>query len=498
MAIKVSRKKSSDPKQEQLRQLKDDWNQSVSALIAILISLKRGINGRGDAKFNLPVSSIKDPIPEEIVSFLSGTEMKSKEIIDDAKNIVNKQKDFSETRKKALKEILLTKISSNIFTRFKSKLFNTPIAWWNNDKFLKLKLRTINILYKIEDELEAIDLELSSGSLTNTPLVILKFANVLALYRLTYLKTIEKLIEESSDSSNESKLIEVNDSEKPQLKIQEKPNLNDLEKEPEKQEEHENKIIDYDLPEGPTELTAEQQVQLTSINKLIKYILSDIEAILLFEDLFNDDIIKSVPSNFRKYNREVEKVKEQMKNGLKTFEEFKQFAEKNIIERYYKHIDLLKELTGETRTNKMSIKLIYDRYIERQKESGSNPNLEKSSSIKLVAKNNLKRNLYRWLYSWSFDELRTARIDISKKVDSLAKKINNTSNIFESRESTINDINQATKEINLDLANIASDFYQLASIYNLEAETSKFKGKPLKKIEEKILTSLLKSKEYLS
>ena len=498
MVLKVSRKKSTDSKQEQLRQSKDDWNKEVSALIAHFISLKRGLNGRGDSDNGLPPSSIKDPVPEEVVSFLSGTNYKIKEVIDDAKSIVNEQLMYSQNRKKALQDILLLKEGSNILTRLKSKFFNTPLAWWNNDKALKLKLKTINLIYTLQDKLEELDLNLSSGRMDNTPIVILDFANILGLYRMSYLKVLNRLKSLSEEGNTDKKQpFEFEDNSErqssPERPREIKDPFDDLSEEP--LDVKPEKKIDYHLPKGTAELTAEQTVELSQINKLVKFILNDIEAVLLFENIFdfseNEGFIGSIPGNFRAYIRKIEKAKDQMKNGLKTFDEFKSFVEETLFVKYEELLDYLKELTEEKDQSRMSIKLIFDRYIERQE-------LNKTSSVLLFAKNNFKRNINRWLNSWSFDELRIARVDLAKKTDGLAKLFNNLLDVFEDKNSTITSIEEITKQINKSLIEISADFHDLAINYNIEAETSKFKnGKPLKKIEDKIINYLVKFKENL-
>ena len=45
---KLARKRAIDSLQEELRAEKDEWNGETSEFISALISLKKGINGRGD------------------------------------------------------------------------------------------------------------------------------------------------------------------------------------------------------------------------------------------------------------------------------------------------------------------------------------------------------------------------------------------------------------------------------------------------------------------
>ena len=115
---KIARKVSSDSSQERLRQHKADWNAATSELIAEinefkshLISLKRGINGRGDPKAGLPISNIKNPLPPEIKSYLSGVASEFQglnsafgSLVGGANSIISEQNQYAQTRRKSSKE----------------------------------------------------------------------------------------------------------------------------------------------------------------------------------------------------------------------------------------------------------------------------------------------------------------------------------------------------------------------------------------------------------
>lgn len=96
-----ARKKSNDPLQENLREHKDLWNASTKNLISKLIAFKRGINGRGDLRAGLPPSDIKNPIPNEIVSYLSHLSDDYVSVIKGAEQIIYEQAQYSESRKQS-------------------------------------------------------------------------------------------------------------------------------------------------------------------------------------------------------------------------------------------------------------------------------------------------------------------------------------------------------------------------------------------------------------
>lgn len=88
-----------DPKSQNLRSRKKQWNALVSGVIHILIGAKQGVNGRGNAELGLPPSNIKDPLPKEVVGILSDLATEFQKIIQEAKGIVEEQENYSQTRR---------------------------------------------------------------------------------------------------------------------------------------------------------------------------------------------------------------------------------------------------------------------------------------------------------------------------------------------------------------------------------------------------------------
>lgn len=137
-----SRKKSTDPLQEILRSRKDNFNANTSDLIAKLIAFKRGLNGRGDKNFGLPVSNIKEPLPTQVSSFLEQITSDFQSIVGQAREIISEQNSYSQKRKKSLhRQALLQfnyKLASNPLTRFWARL--NPNLSDSNDRLSLLKL----------------------------------------------------------------------------------------------------------------------------------------------------------------------------------------------------------------------------------------------------------------------------------------------------------------------------------------------------------------------
>lgn len=101
---KEARGHSADPEQEKLREAKDAWNHEVSLLIAELIAFKRGVNGRGDKNLGIPPSSIKDPLPNQVSSYLGTIANQSGKVQEVARSIIDYQTHYSQVRKKKQSE----------------------------------------------------------------------------------------------------------------------------------------------------------------------------------------------------------------------------------------------------------------------------------------------------------------------------------------------------------------------------------------------------------
>lgn len=152
---KLGRKKSSDPVQEALRQEKQDWNEDTSELIKNLISLKKGLNGRGDSSEGLPSSSIKDPMPPQIGAYLNEVASSASKVIEEAKNIIHHQEHYSASRKKkqalSASEEEIIKISEliNEASWFGSRFLARN--WWLRNLPPEHKKLVIDIMYKLVD-----------------------------------------------------------------------------------------------------------------------------------------------------------------------------------------------------------------------------------------------------------------------------------------------------------------------------------------------------------
>jgi len=99
MSLKVSAK-TADPAQQHLRDSKKKWNKATSEFITRMIEFKNAMNGRGSSKYGLPTSNIKNPLPQEVVSFLSELSSNYQLIAEEALRITQEQAQYAQNRRK--------------------------------------------------------------------------------------------------------------------------------------------------------------------------------------------------------------------------------------------------------------------------------------------------------------------------------------------------------------------------------------------------------------
>jgi hypothetical protein len=164
---KSARNRSADPAQEHLRQRKQDWNSACSEFIARLngfkphlISFKRGLNGRGDAKAGLPISDIKNPLPAEIGGYLGAVSSEFNELasvfsqlVGEAGGIMQEQSQYAQRRRKPYKRQAsamqvddgLTITASSSLSRFWANL----AAIWSSDPLKAERLSMLKMAHEL-------------------------------------------------------------------------------------------------------------------------------------------------------------------------------------------------------------------------------------------------------------------------------------------------------------------------------------------------------------
>lgn len=92
--------RSKDQVQQRLRDHKRQWNSVYKDFSQKLKAFKDGLNGRGNAKFNLPPSNIKEPLPNEIGSYLQQLSGEFQKIVGDAEGVIAEQAEYARTRRR--------------------------------------------------------------------------------------------------------------------------------------------------------------------------------------------------------------------------------------------------------------------------------------------------------------------------------------------------------------------------------------------------------------
>ena len=173
---KEARSHSKDPVQEQLRQQKDEWNKEVSLLIAELIAFKRGMNGRGDKNFNIPPSSIKDPLPAEVNSIKDLVNSQYSKILSDSSRISSFQEDYSKNRRKSYKQASFLKENSWWGSRIKSYI---SLLFKLHQAERKIKWRMITSSVELYESFKVFDTHLLSKGEYIIPSSITEFTELL-------------------------------------------------------------------------------------------------------------------------------------------------------------------------------------------------------------------------------------------------------------------------------------------------------------------------------
>lgn len=193
---KKARKPSSDLVQEKLRVHKSQWNGNVSALIGELIALKRGLNGKGDPKHNIPPSSIKDPLPNEVLHTLSEVANHYSDVLNDAKSVINEQSQYSARRRKPKQAMEVEASWAG------SRMWAKMTHWLKLDKEIrKLRFRILDDAADLKRKFKHLHLTLvgRDGSAVPNGLLIVEQITNQFLHLLTNIKRLQKLVEKNNE-----------------------------------------------------------------------------------------------------------------------------------------------------------------------------------------------------------------------------------------------------------------------------------------------------------
>lgn len=165
--IKTSRKQSTDPIQEKLRQEKDSWNKDVSAFIDDVKHFKKLMNGYA-SKFHTDKSKISDPMPADPLTIINTLVGDFNDLSQRSSKIVSYQLEYSKNRKKkqsnsgltnksaniAFTNIDLTSYGSNTISRFFSRLLNPSFGDSEKSRIKRYRMTMLTSCVNISNNLE--------------------------------------------------------------------------------------------------------------------------------------------------------------------------------------------------------------------------------------------------------------------------------------------------------------------------------------------------------
>jgi hypothetical protein len=225
---KSAKKKSADPAQQNIRDAKSKWNDACSATIARLIAFKRGLNGRGDAKFSLPASNIKDPLPPQLGSFLQQLSSEFNTLVLSAANIVGIQNQYSKTRRKKQEKRLayfkyeLEKNASSKLSRFWTHFKGL----FSFKEYKAFRLSMLSSSAKLNKDLFKLEDNALARNIKKTPEVIKAYVTVgsdIEVIKDIYYR-IQTLMDEKKESdANLKKQIELKPGSELESAIENKP-----------------------------------------------------------------------------------------------------------------------------------------------------------------------------------------------------------------------------------------------------------------------------------
>lgn len=456
--IVTARKKSEDPVQEALRQNKDTWNHDASLLIAQLIAFKKGLNGRGEPKVGIPPGSIKDPMPNEVGSYLDQLSERYSKLISDAHKIIEEQATYSETRKKSVKEQTasydpeILKLASWWGSRALTYINNSDInnwRWFSTDEGNNARMLMLKVSTDLIKQLKLIDNFVVSKDINAIPNAIYDFDKFISSFNKLLLPNIKKLVKLEDNANKNIKVSPKRIEEEvssispetiydiaPDDNVTEKPEEPILELSGKKSEELNPKTILSDIV-----ITG----RLIQLMKILKVNDKDIE---LFDNGIKqlrkslDDIVISGNGSLEDINN--------------SYSDLKALSSKLFKIQDKSFSDQLKDVD----------KLIVS------KAGMISPEFEK------VAKNFLNRWLKRQKLKVLPDSDDRIRLDASHKILSLIDLVDAFQNSLEEKEPTLNVIKDRFLAIGAEIGELSDDLFYLGKTHNDEYEQNRLTGKP--------------------
>jgi hypothetical protein len=436
---------SKDPIQQKLRDHKRKWSNNASVLISKIIAFKRALNGRGDAKFNLKPSSIQNPLPNEIPSFLSQLTSDFEKIISDAGTIITEQNNYSKTRKKKLPAKPIQK--ANPLEGIAS--INHSLEKYGSSRLSRFWQYVSGIFSRKEYNPQRLGLLSQAADLR---LNLLDFENAILSIKVSSIpNAIEKYKDLDTDLQaflntydNTVKTIAAK-----VMKPEEKP----------QEEKAQEKSQKQQAPEEPSKEEIKPQPKQDIINK----IKDDLH--LIYNENLNQNEVMEVAKMVNEYEEEEdphlksmweERIKENYKHLIKSIA--------NEVQKTYgpTQIKNLQDILNHVKKNKTALEIFHSPILNTAHNAVSRY---------------LKRDLVKTL---RFNKTSPLRIEIANVIDEMKKYLNSIMNSLE-KNLSIEELNELVGKLKDEFAKIHSPLHVLYSFYLKEYISTKHEKQPFEK-----------------
>ncbi len=483
MAEKIiqARKRSADPNQEIIREQKSSWNSRVSQFISKMIAFKRSMNGKGDERFGLPSSNIKNPVPPEVPACLRNLAAEYASIVHDADYIIKSQNQYSTSRRRGKKEAEGNMDDSII----------VQASWWGSrlwsrfglhalpKEIRKLRLEMLRSANYMYDELNDIEDKLYSKDITKTvsginQLAILSFGFLKSFLRqynqliFAYRKQMPAGLDVGADKKIEE---QPTAEEKMQEEGMQVPKEEDAQKRLEKHTKSlnyiEKQLIEADIVINYMRDKPEfDQTVLLETNTTAKLLLSEIQKF--------DWALKTVGSS------DVLKMSEWANNLIRRYKEI--FT---ILYNLMKdHIDL-------STVKENNFRSIVSLIVKSKKNMPPSSHPEPEEDLSKNASGIVSRWINRKLLRMSPSSENDIKFSLTGKLITVIHKFDEVMDIVEDKNSTVSDIEKSVLSLIDDYSVMLSRLQVLAKIIYLKQDEVKFtEGQPILKLKSSIVRDL--------
>lgn len=470
---------SSDPKQQQLRDLKKLFNQEMKTFIAQDIALKRGINGRGDEMAGLPPSDIKDPLPPEIYQYLQETDARFERVKNLAKRIIRVQEEYSRTRRKGRKEMGqtgsipiataaqgITKEASNRWTRIFAKW--TQMPWFRDDKATRARLRMLSSLSELKDQVNEIEYVLASQDKRAVTHAFFAWVRFLAVFRHRFIK---KVMEELTRQRNEVVGIPPTKEDKnfsAPVPLPDKPiNPSRAYEDMDQQKQYNQTASKEENEAGAANAKASSNIPPDALDQ-VKDIQKDIQFVGALLVLIDKGIEQNKIPGPKPDANKVHQVRQTIQRMVNEIGADPQTVDKHYNDLQNMYTSFVEALSRPTGIQPKPLAQLVDDLTKSVNTSDATNAALKYEAIEKFAKKKFERWMRRmmlWMYS---DEFSKSKLDTVNKLRDLSKEMNAVLDFLEKKDAKMGEILHTLAELFLSIGRISWDFAHFANLHNAD------------------------------